>query len=395
MDVRRLRILAAILLLLIDSLGFADEEKKSAGDDEPYLALRLVDEAGKPVADAEAGIVALLKDYDSRTGGKWDFIHGVKSDSEGFVRFRTGAERFKSQPQIYARHAARQLVGLRNFDGKEPEENAELTMHAECHVSLPLRSSHLEQRGRIIVRPVGFVGHTTKLHLLSYPGSDSTVHAFLPPGEFEVFCHTANCSAMSKTIAIQPGERRLELGPLDLPAKRLVLLEGNPAPELSGIMEWKNGPAVKLSDLRGKVVLLEFWGWWCGPCVNRGIPELLKIQDDFRGKDLVIIGIHTPNGEADEIDSVKKLDARLAQTREKAWKGQDITFPVAMTRYQKGSHFPGGPEIESSQLCIEYGVDAWPTTVLIDKAGCIAGSFYATYDDERARLKELLSSLLR
>lgn len=52
----------------------------------------------------------------------------------------------------------------------------------------------------------------------------------------------------------------------------------------------ENGKDVKLSDYRGKVILLNFWATWCGPC-RREIPDLSQISADLKDKDFKIIGI--------------------------------------------------------------------------------------------------------
>ena len=50
------------------------------------------------------------------------------------------------------------------------------------------------------------------------------------------------------------------------------------------------GENIKLSDFKGKVVLLDFWATWCGPCM-RSIPELVRLQEKYRDKGLVVLGI--------------------------------------------------------------------------------------------------------
>lgn len=50
------------------------------------------------------------------------------------------------------------------------------------------------------------------------------------------------------------------------------------------------GEDITLSNYRGKVVLLDFWATWCGPCVY-SIPELVRIQEKYRNKGLIVLGV--------------------------------------------------------------------------------------------------------
>lgn len=63
---------------------------------------------------------------------------------------------------------------------------------------------------------------------------------------------------------------------------------GQPAPEISA-KEWINlKDPLRLADLRGKVVVLEFWATWCGPCID-GIPHLNELQRKRAGKDFQLL----------------------------------------------------------------------------------------------------------
>ena len=61
-----------------------------------------------------------------------------------------------------------------------------------------------------------------------------------------------------------------------------------------------NGGPVPLSNLRGTVVLLNFWGTWCAPCLKE-IPELIRLSLAFRANGLEVVGIALESGQPDDI----------------------------------------------------------------------------------------------
>jgi len=65
------------------------------------------------------------------------------------------------------------------------------------------------------------------------------------------------------------------------------------APMIVGIEEWINSPPLSLDQLKGKVVLISFWTFACINCIHT-LPILTKLDQTYRNKGLVIIGIHTP-----------------------------------------------------------------------------------------------------
>ncbi len=79
-----------------------------------------------------------------------------------------------------------------------------------------------------------------------------------------------------------------------------------PAPELN--LTDINGHNFKLSDFRGKVVILNFWAVWCPPCQIE-IPHLVSLYDKYKGNGLVILGIAISSGNEKKIkEKVKELN---------------------------------------------------------------------------------------
>ena len=65
------------------------------------------------------------------------------------------------------------------------------------------------------------------------------------------------------------------------------------APNFVGISKWFNSAPLSIGDLRGKVVLVDFWTYGCYNCVNT-LPHVTKLYETYKDKGLVVVGIHTP-----------------------------------------------------------------------------------------------------
>ncbi|MEI7657231.1 MAG: redoxin domain-containing protein [Phycisphaerae bacterium] len=124
-------------------------------------------------------------------------------------------------------------------------------------------------------------------------------------------------------------------------------MEGKPAAELD-VASWI-GDATTIKDNKGKVIVLDFWATWCGPCMA-SIPENVKLVSEHKGKDLVFIGIHDGNSGSEKAAGVVK--------------SKGINYPIAIDKKRS----------PLSVTAAAYKVQFWPTYVVIDKAGTVRGA---------------------
>jgi thiol-disulfide isomerase/thioredoxin len=127
-------------------------------------------------------------------------------------------------------------------------------------------------------------------------------------------------------------------------------LRGEIAPEIV-VSRWIDQKPVKLSDLRGQVVLLDFWATWCGPCLA-AFPYLKDWYTKYKDKGLVIIGL-----------------TRYYGTGE----GQEMLPPEEFSfleRFKKEQGLPYGIAVaDGGENHLNYAVTGIPTAVLIDRQG--------------------------
>ncbi len=106
--------------------------------------------------------------------------------------------------------------------------------------------------------------------------------------------------------------------PRDLNASYQVAAVQGTAPNFAGINKWFNSAPLNMADLRGKVVLVDFWTYGCVNCVNT-LPHVTALYEKYKDRGLVVVGVHTPEFPFE----------RSASNLQAALKRHGITYPVA------------------------------------------------------------------
>ncbi len=120
----------------------------------------------------------------------------------------------------------------------------------------------------------------------------------------------------------------------------------NSAPNFVGISNWFNSAPLNMSDLRGKVVLVDFWTYGCVNCVNT-LPHVTALYAKYKDRGLVVVGIHTPEFAFE----------RSASNVQAALKRHGITYPVGQDN--------------DSQTWNAYHNEYWPAQYIVDQSGKI------------------------
>jgi thiol-disulfide isomerase/thioredoxin len=146
------------------------------------------------------------------------------------------------------------------------------------------------------------------------------------------------------------------------------LKNGPAAPEFTGITKWLNSEPITLQQLRGKVVLVDFWTYTCINCVNT-LPYVKAWNQKYKDQGLTVIGVHTPEYPFERnTDNVKTAIKRFG-----------ISYPVAQDNQYATWN--------------AYNNQYWPAFYLIDRKGQVVYTHFGEgdYAQTEAKIQALLA----
>ena len=178
--------------------------------------------------------------------------------------------------------------------------------------------------------------------------SNRTVTRWLLPS-ISTFIAIAICYALVWKSPTRYGRHRLhDSASTSTPIVKPVSYYQGAAPSLKGGVAWINSGPITLQELRGKIVLLDFWTFCCINC-HHILPDLAKLEEKYKNE-LVVIGVHTAKFDAEK--DTENIRRKVHEYR--------IKHPVINDANQV--------------IWRHFGVQSWPTLVLIDPNGKYLGS---------------------
>jgi RNA polymerase sigma factor (sigma-70 family) len=241
-----------------------------------------------------------------------------------------------------------------------------------CNVLVSLEPADFKEAGgplktvivSVLTDPGGKQVHHASAQRRAFPvGPD--LNFGIPPGKYVLECTAVGNRGATfvptyKKFTVTEKDQRLDLGTVYLPASKVTKLFGKPAPELDGVVAWKNTDPLTIKGLRGKVVVLDFWSYSCSICLHHK-PDLARLLEKYKDGGLEVLTVH--DGSAETMEEVDKK------------------VPDVVKR--KAGHLPVALDRKGDEGVFQsYGATAVPMVILIDREGKVVRRFHHAGDPE-------------
>jgi peroxiredoxin len=138
-----------------------------------------------------------------------------------------------------------------------------------------------------------------------------------------------------------------------------------PAPAPDFTLPARDGGNVRLSDLRGQVVMINFWATWCGPC-RQEMPLLQQIQAKYEPLGFTLVGINVEPDSAAAMTWLKQVS---------------VSFPILFD--------------QKNVVAEQFGVQGMPSSVFVDRAGNVRYVHRGYQPGDEAKYADMVRSLAK
>ena len=276
------------LLALLPFLFVACGTEKAAADGEILLRGNIKNASGLTAYWEYAGIKQAIPLQEANMESNGTFSFTIKDNEPGIYRVRIG------QKSVW-------IV----LNGGETDINLSgdlLTLEKTYNVTgSPASAVFRDMFNKIVSRQLDNTQMQQFVDTTKYP----LVAAFMSRGVEASKENIPTYKKINEQLTAKYGTTQMAQEYTEFLAQAEVMLNkvqiavGVEAPEIA--MPDPEGKTRKLSDLRGKVVVLDFWASWCGPCRKYGSPELVRLNKKYKGKafDIFSVSLDRPDGKGD------------------------------------------------------------------------------------------------
>jgi peroxiredoxin len=325
----------------------------------PKITGQVIDSDGKPVAGADVSASW------SADGGKMHPFQGVKTDKEG--KFSLSSEGVFGQA-VLVLDSERKAGAVKVYKGGSLSLNFQLGPLVKVHGTVFSKElNKLPPWTTVSIR----ISQTP-----SYPKvaecrpKDKGFTFLLPAGDYTLLAEGSDVEPLNKSLTVSEDKPDLDLKELNMEKTATARLADKPPPPWTVTAARGAKKNVKISDFKGKWVLLFFWSSAHMTFDNYDLTRLIDLCE-FRAKDrdkFEIILFHD-----NTIKDFEQLDAKLKKSKEMFWRGRDLPFPVLLD--------------STGQTFKAFGIRGMPTPFLIDPQGKIVGP--AWQEELEEKLPEL------
>ncbi len=393
-------------LLILDNA--ADDARVITVRALPPLIGHVVDRDGRPVPGAEVGRM-IIPDGDRLVVLTHFYSQAATTDADGrftlsptlFSRERDRREGMPAFPidPLCVVDPSRERIAFSLVHFDRVNEPLTVRLGPMSKVTIPLEADFTTPDGTLELRVDVSVRPDPRHPKMTLPAVNQWVRSVrvpgpvtvpLPPGAFalRIAAYATGTNTLAgvafRDVTVGEGGAPVEAGPpLVIRATNRPSVAPKPAPEVAA-RDLDSSAPVRLADLRGRVVLLDFWGYWCGPCCA-AMPALAELQASFANQPVTVLALHD-----ESVADRAEYEARIAGVRANLWAGHDPAVRVVLDQPDP-ERTPDDRRAGSGVTVRRYGVTVFPTTLLIDQQGRVVGP--APMNDP-TRVRAMIQSLL-